>query len=122
MAEGWVKWFNSEKGYGFLTVQGYRDGDIRVGDQDVFVHYSEIQINGYKTLDEGEYVSFDIERNSKGALAARRVTPLGPPSRSVLDRYAAEADRAAARRSPRAGVTILLLVVLVIAIVVIVLL
>lgn len=121
MAEGWVRSFNAEKGYGFLTVQGYRDEDIRVGKEDVFVHYADIQTHGYKSLEAGEYVSFAIERNAKGVFIARHVTPLGgPPRQSVPDRHADGADRAPAWRSSRAGAAILLLVVLVIAVVVIV--
>ncbi|WP_405863610.1 cold shock domain-containing protein [Streptomyces sp. NBC_00005] len=54
MAESFFKWFNSEKGYGYLTVEAYADHDIGVGNQGVFVHYSEIEISGYRTLDEGE--------------------------------------------------------------------
>jgi CspA family cold shock protein len=52
LAEGKVKWFNESKGYGFITTE---DGG------DIFVHYSSIQGNGFKTLVEGDAVSFDIE-------------------------------------------------------------
>ena len=61
MATGTVKWFNSTKGYGFVTSE---DG------QDVFVHHSDIQGEGFKTLDEGQAVEFDIGEGSKGPKAA----------------------------------------------------
>lgn len=60
MPNGTVKWFNESKGYGFISTE---DGS------DVFVHYSSIQGNGYKTLAEGDAVSFDIEESPKGRKA-----------------------------------------------------
>jgi len=57
MATGTVKWFNSEKGYGFIT---------REGQPDVFVHFSQIQMSGYKTLEEGQRVEFDVAPGRKG--------------------------------------------------------
>lgn len=59
--QGTVKWFNATKGYGFLTSYDGRD---------VFVHYSAIQGDGFKTLDEGQRVSFQITQGSKGDQAA----------------------------------------------------
>jgi CspA family cold shock protein len=64
MAEGTVKWFNPEKGYGFISRE---DGD------DLFVHFSEIQMDGYKTLEEGQAVAFDVTQGSNGKLQASNV-------------------------------------------------
>ena len=61
MAEGIVKWFNSQKGYGFIEMDG---------EKDVFVHHNEIQGHGFKSLDEGERVRFEIRTNDKGDHAA----------------------------------------------------
>jgi CspA family cold shock protein len=60
MANGTVKWFNEAKGFGFITSE---DGS------DVFVHYSSIQSNGFKSLAEGDSVSFDTEKGPKGPKA-----------------------------------------------------
>ena len=60
MAQGTVKWFNNEKGYGFIAVDG---------GQDVFVHYSAIQSEGYKSLDEGQRVEFEVAQGPKGPQA-----------------------------------------------------
>lgn len=64
MAQGTVKWFNPDKGYGFISRE---DGD------DLFVHYSEIQMDGFKTLDEGQAVEFDITTGQNGKLQASNV-------------------------------------------------
>jgi len=58
MAIGTVKWFNNAKGYGFLTPEG--------GEQDVFIHFSSIQMDGYKTLKEGQTVEYELEEGPKG--------------------------------------------------------
>ena len=65
MAEGTVKWFNPEKGYGFISQQ---DGE------DLFVHFSEIQMDGFKTLDEGVAVNFEVTEGQNGKLQASNVT------------------------------------------------
>jgi CspA family cold shock protein len=62
--EGTVKWFNESKGYGFIT---------KDGGEDVFVHYSAIEDNGFKTLAEGQRVSFEIIEGDKGPKAANVV-------------------------------------------------
>ncbi|CAG35664.1 cold-shock protein [Desulfotalea psychrophila] len=61
MAEGIVKWFNDAKGFGFIDQEG---GD------DLFVHHTSINASGFKTLEEGARVSFDIEEGQKGPAAA----------------------------------------------------
>lgn len=61
MAQGTVKWFNAEKGYGFITLDG--------GAQDVFVHYSAIEMTGYKVLEEGQKVEFEVGTGAKGPQA-----------------------------------------------------
>ena len=61
MSTGKVKWFNADKGFGFIT--SYEGNDI-------FVHYTEIQGNGFRTLEEGAKVSFDIKTNDRGDHAA----------------------------------------------------
>ncbi len=60
MQEGTVKWFNSEKGYGFIEVEGGND---------VFVHFSAIQGDGYKSLDEGQRVQFNVVQGNRGPQA-----------------------------------------------------
>ena len=67
MAQGTVKWFNSEKGYGFIAQEG--DGP------DVFVHYSEIQGKGFRTLEENQRVEFEVKQGQKG-LQAANIRPL----------------------------------------------
>jgi CspA family cold shock protein len=68
MNKGTVKWFNAEKGYGFIAQEG---------GPDVFVHYSAIQADGFRTLQEGQAVQFEVEpgRNGKGP-QAKNVRPL----------------------------------------------
>ena len=60
MTQGTVKWFNAEKGFGFIAVDG---------GQDVFVHYSAIVADGYRSLDEGQRVEFEVTQGQKGPQA-----------------------------------------------------
>jgi CspA family cold shock protein len=66
LQEGVVKWFNAEKGYGFIS---------RDNGEDVFVHFSEIKADGFRTLTEGQRVSFEVTQGAKG-LQATDVTPI----------------------------------------------
>ncbi len=61
MTQGTVKWFNGEKGFGFITPTG--------GGADVFVHYSEIDASGFRTLEDGQHVEFEIGQGQKGPQA-----------------------------------------------------
>ncbi|HOA27231.1 MAG TPA: cold-shock protein [Arachnia sp.] len=67
MAQGTVKWFNSEKGFGFIAPDD--------GGKDLFVHHTSIQTRGFRTLDEGQQVEFEVEQGDKG-LQAVNVTAL----------------------------------------------
>ncbi|MEA0553295.1 cold-shock protein [Lysinibacillus irui] len=64
MTQGTVKWFNAEKGFGFIAVEGGND---------VFVHFSAIQADGFKTLEEGQKVEFGVEEGSRGPQATNVV-------------------------------------------------
>ncbi len=64
LAEGTVKWFNARKGYGFIEQESGND---------IFVHFSEIQADGYKSLEEGEKVTFDVVEGDNGKLQAKNV-------------------------------------------------
>ncbi len=70
MNSGTVKWFNAEKGYGFISNDD--------GGEDVFVHFSSIMVDGYKTLQEGQKVTFDVETDPKNSskLRATNVCPV----------------------------------------------
>ena len=64
MKTGTVKWFNAEKGYGFISIQG---------EDDVFVHFTAINSEGFKTLEEGQEVQFEVVQGAKGPQAANVV-------------------------------------------------
>ncbi len=66
MSKGIIKWFNNEKGYGFINGNN---------NEDIFVHYTSIKIDGYKTLSEGQEVTYQLIKTDKG-LQAANVTPV----------------------------------------------
>jgi cold shock protein len=66
MAQGTVKWFNSEKGFGFIAVEG---------GSDLFVHYTAIEADGYRSLEDGQRVEFEVGQGPKGP-QAERVRPV----------------------------------------------
>ncbi len=66
--QGKVKWFNDAKGFGFITPDG-------VNQQDVFVHFTQIRVEGFRSLKEGQAVTFDVQEGPKGA-QAQNVTPV----------------------------------------------
>ena len=74
MSDGKVKWFNPRKGYGFIATADGRD---------IFVHYSSISGEGYKTLVEGDPVTFDIVEGEKGLRAENVVAQSAPESKDV---------------------------------------
>jgi CspA family cold shock protein len=92
MATGTVKWFNNAKGYGFVIAEA--------GGEDLFAHYSSIQMDGYKTLKAGQSVEFDIEQGPKG-LHAVNIKAFEPhatrstPDSSQADRETNADDRVA---------------------------
>ena len=67
MVQGTVKWFNAEKGYGFISQEN---------GPDVFAHFSEIQSNGFKSLEDGQKVNFEVEQGQRG-LQATNITKIG---------------------------------------------
>jgi cold shock CspA family protein len=75
MEKGRVKWFNAEKGFGFIE---------REGGNDVFVHFSAINMDGYKTLEEGAEVQFEVVEGAKGPQASKKVITANPTSSKVL--------------------------------------
>jgi cold shock protein len=87
MAQGTVKWFNGDKGYGFIEVEG---------GPDVFVHFSAITGGGYRSLEEGQKVEFDITQGQKGPRRKTSGSPADPPAG---DDAGATADRPLAKRN-----------------------
>ena len=85
MAQGTVKWFNAEKGFGFIAQED--------GGDDVFVHYSAIQSQGYKSLDENQKVEFDVTQGPKGPQAENVRAALSGRTRSDFSRGPAPPGR-----------------------------
>lgn len=93
--KGKVKWFSNVKGFGFLEKEG--------GDKDVFVHYSSILGEGYKTLDEGEEVTFEVVEGDRGPQATQVIRLKKPPKEKPAPAEAApKAEKADAPESEKA--------------------
>ena len=91
-ATGTVKWFNPEKGFGFIAVDG--------GGQDVFVHYSAIQGNGYKSLGEGQAVSFEVVQGPKGPQASNVADNNYTSSQKVQEKQANKIGKSSTKKNP----------------------
>jgi len=91
MSEGKVKWFNTRKGYGFISTE---DGT------DIFVHYSNISGDGYKTLVEGDAVSFDIVEGEKGLRAENVVQQSASKSKAAPESKTAPESKVATESEP----------------------
>lgn len=76
MTKGTIKWFSNHKGWGFIIPEG--------GGEDIFVHYSAIQGEGYKSLSTGQYVSFKVEKGNRG-LHAHEVVTIDLPENDPTD-------------------------------------
>ena len=96
MEKGRVKWFNAEKGFGFIE---------RDGGNDVFVHFSAITMDGFKALEDGSEVQFDILENGKG-VQATNVGCAHTPCRHVKARFSCTSRARNARAPPHTGVAI----------------
>ena len=97
MATGKVKWFNNAKGYGFILPES--------GEGDLFVHYSSIDMDGYKTLKAGQDVEFDVQEGPKGFHAVNIRSPEGAGALGVSEGFdSAEASDAATDGAPSEGV------------------
>lgn len=93
MAEGTVKWFNTRKGYGFISTE---DGS------DIFVHYSNIESDGYKTLGEGDPVTFDVVKGEKGLRAENVVPKAAKKSKSAPKKKEPKAEEPETEETPEA--------------------
>jgi cold shock CspA family protein len=97
VAEGVVKWFDHQ-GHGIITVLALNPGEFAFRGGDVIVSSPDIEMLGYRSLDEGAHVSFAIERDGQGKLHARKVTWLGDSVPASMIR-----SKPTASRSPRSG-------------------
>lgn len=90
--QGKVKWFSNVKGYGFVEKNG--------GDKDIFIHYSAILSDGYKTLDQDEEVTFEIVEGDRGPQAVNLIRVKKPPKEKPQEKAAAPAAEAPAEAAP----------------------